>query len=184
MLSTTARLSLIAATLAFAAPAFAQETTTEDTTTTTDMATTDTAAADAGTAPDLTGVQMAIDAAMSAGLIETLTSGEPYTAFVPTNTALEAVADASADVLADQTQAAELIQAYVIPGNVMAADAMTLVTDGGGTATVDSLSGAPLTLAMDGETLTVNGAPVTQPDIMLGNVTIHVIDGVYLPTNE
>ena len=97
---------------------------------------------------------------------------------------LEAVADASADVLADQTQAAELIQAYVIPGNVMAADAMTLVTDGGGTATVDSLSGAPLTLAMDGDTLTVNGAPVTQPDIMLGNVTIHVIDGVYLPTNE
>jgi hypothetical protein len=27
----------------------------------------------------------------------------------------------------------------------------------------------------------VNGAPVVTPDVMLGNVTIHVIDGVFLP---
>lgn len=207
MLSTTARLALLAATLGLAAPAFAQETTTEGTTDTTtegtategttdtgttegtttdtatgDAATTDTATADAGAAPDLSGVSTAIDAATAAGLLETLTSGEEFTAFVPTNEALAAVQDAATDALADQTAAAELIQAYVIPGRVMAADAMSMVEGDGGTSTVDSLSGAPINLMMDGDTLTVNGAPVTQPDLMLGNVVIHVIDGVYLPT--
>ncbi len=159
MLSTTARLTLTAAALAVALPAFAQDAET----------------------PDLSGVQTAIDAATSAGLLETLTSGEAFTAFVPTNEALEAVQDAAADILGDQEQTAQLIQGYVIPGTVLAADAMTLVTDGGGTATVDTLAGRPINLTMDGETLSVNGAPVVTPDVTLGNVTIHVIDGVFLP---
>ncbi len=162
MLSTTARLALTAAALALSAPAWAQEAATET--------------------PDLSGVQTAIDAATTAGLLETLTSGEAYTAFVPTNEAIESVQDAATDILADQEQTAQLIQGYVIEGNVLAADAIALVNDGGGTASVDSLAGTPINLALDGETLTVNGAPVTTPDLQLGNVTVHVIDGVYLPT--
>jgi uncharacterized surface protein with fasciclin (FAS1) repeats len=161
MLPTTARLAVTAAALALAAPAWAQDATTET--------------------PDLSGVQTAIDAATSAGLLETLTSGEAYTAFIPTNEAIESQQEAATAAMEDQAGLATLIQGYVIPGNVLAADAMTLVTDGGGTTTVDSLAGTPIELAMDGETLTVNGAPVTTPDLQLGNVTVHVIDGVYLP---
>lgn len=159
MLSTTARLTLTAAVLALAPPAFAQD----------------------SEMPDLSGVQVAVDAATGAGLLEVLTSGEAYTAFVPTNEALAAVQDAAADILGDQEQTAQLIQGYVIPGTVMAADAVTLVTDAGGTATVESLAGTPINLTVEGETLSVNGAPVVTTDVMLGNVTVHVIDGVFLP---
>jgi uncharacterized surface protein with fasciclin (FAS1) repeats len=157
MLSWNAKIALAAAAALVALPALAQ---------------------DAPAVPELDNASAAIEAATAAGLIETLASGEAYTAFIPTNDALTAVADQAPT---DPAALATLIQGYVIEGNVMAADAMTLVTDGGGTATVDSLGGTPITLAMEGESLTVNGAPVSTPDLMLGNVTIHLIDGAYLP---
>lgn len=168
MLSKTAISTILAASVAFAIPAFAQDAMTDD-------------AMAEGTAPDLTAVSGALEAATSAGLVETLASGEAYTAFVPTNDALAAVQDAATEAMADEAAFSTLIQGYVVSGTVMAADAMTLVTDGGGTATVDSLAGTPLTLAMEGDALTVNGAAVTTPDLMLGNVVIHVIDGAFLP---
>jgi uncharacterized surface protein with fasciclin (FAS1) repeats len=162
MLSLTARTTLLAATALLAAPALAQ---------------------DAAEAPaELAEASTALEAATTLGLVETLASGEAYTAFIPTNDALAAVqGEATDQVMADQAAFSTLVQGYVIPGNVMAADAMTLVTDGGGTATVDSLAGTPIELAMDGETLTVNGQPVGTADLMLGNVTIHLLDGAFLP---
>jgi uncharacterized surface protein with fasciclin (FAS1) repeats len=157
MLSLNAKIALVAAAAFVGLPAVAQ---------------------DAPAVPELDNASTAIDAATSAGLIEILASGEAYTAFIPTNDALSGVLDQAPT---DPEELASLIQGYVISGNVLAADATTLVTDGGGTATVDSLGGTPITLALEGETLTVNGAPVSTPDLALGNVTIHLIDGAYLP---
>lgn len=154
-----------AATITFAALAVAQESGT-------------------GATADLADANAAIEAATMAGLVETLASGGAYTAFVPSNDALAAVQEAATELMGDQAQLATVIQGYVIEGNVMAADAMTLVADGGGTVTVESLAGTPLTLATEGESLTVNGAAVTRPDITLGNVTIHVIDAAFLPGEE
>lgn len=168
MLSLTARTSILAASVAFAGAAFAQDAATDD------MA--------AAPAPELAEASTAIDAATSLGLVETLASGDAYTAFIPTNTALEAVqGEATDSVMADEAAFSTLIQGYVVEGTVMAADAMQMVTDEGGTHTATSLAGTPITLAMDGDALTVNGAPVTTPDLMLGNVTIHIIDGAFLP---
>jgi uncharacterized surface protein with fasciclin (FAS1) repeats len=163
MLSMTARTTVLAATTLLAAPALAQDATAE--------------------APaELAEASTALEAATSLGLVETLASGEAYTAFIPTNDALAAVqGEATDSVMADEAAFATLIQGYVIEGNVMAADAMTLVTDGGGTASVDSLAGTPIELAMEGESLTVNGQPVGTADLMLGNVTIHLLDGAFLP---
>lgn len=159
MLSRTAWTTLTAATVAFAAPAFAQDAALPEETT------------------------AAVEAATAAGVVETLASGDAYTVFIPTNTAIEAVAtsEAATTVMADQAAFATLIQGYAIPGTVLAADAVTLVTDGGGTATVDSLAGTPIELGGTAEALTVNGATVTTPDLAIGNVTVHIIDTAFLP---
>lgn len=162
MLSRITQTLLVAASAALAAPAFAQDA--------------------AATPPELADASMGLEAATTLGLVEMLASGDAYTAFVPSNDALAAVQGEQTDaVMADTAAFTTLVQGYVIPGNVMAADAMTLVTDGGGTATVDSVAGTPLTLAMDGDALTVNGAAVGTPDLMLGNVTIHILDAAFLP---
>jgi uncharacterized surface protein with fasciclin (FAS1) repeats len=154
----TARSIIAVGALALAAPAFAQET------------------------PDLSGVSTAVGAAESLGLVETLASGEAYTAFIPSNEALEAVQGEQTDaVMADEAAFSTLIQGYVIPGNVMAADAIGMVETDGGTHTVDSLAGTPIELTVDGETLLVNGAPVETADLMLGNVTVHVLGAAFLP---
>ena len=177
MPSVTARTALLAAFLA--TPALAQETTTE-----TDSMAADTGAmaADAGTPPELADASLALDAATSLGLVEVLASGDAYTAFIPTNAAIEAVqGDETTAVMADETAFSTLVQGYVVEGTVLAADAIGMVEDEGGTHTATSLAGTPLELALDGDTLTVNGAAVTTPDITLGNVTIHLIDAAFLP---
>lgn len=133
-------------------------------------------------APELADASAAIEVATAAGLVETLASGDAYTAFIPSNDALATVQDAATELAADEAALGAVIQGYVVSGAVMAADAMTLVTDGGGTAMVESLAGTPINLAMEGDALTVNGAPVSTPDLMLGNVVIHIIDGAFLPT--
>ena len=142
----------------FAAPAFAQD-------------------------ADLSGVSMAVEQAQAAGLADAITGGEALTVFVPTNDALQAApADALKGIMDDQSKLASVIQYYAIPGNVMAADAaaMTEATK------VKTLNGEELTIqAVDGKvTLTGSGggtATVVTPDIKVGNVVLHVIDGAPLP---
>ena len=134
-------------------------------------------------AQDMSAVSMSVDAATKAGLAETLTSGEAYTVFVPTNEALGGVPkDALDGIMADEEKLKSVITYYAIPGNVMAADAaaMTEATK------VKTLNGDELTIqAVDGKvTITGSGggtATVVQPDMKVGNVVLHVIDGAPLP---
>ena len=153
---------LAAGTLAFAAPAFAQETPPEE-------------------------ISTAVEAAESAGIIETLTSGGEVTVFVPSNDAIAAAPqDALQMVLSDPALLTSVIQGYAVEGTVMAADAMQMVEDNGGTAEVETLGGTMLSLTMDGESLSVSGegetmASVMTPDLQFGNITIHVLDGAILP---
>ena len=136
-------------------------------------------------AQDMSAVSMSVDAATSAGLAETLTSGEAYTVFVPTNEALQALPqDALGGVTGDAERLKSVITYYAIPGNVMAADAaaMTEATK------VTTLNGQELTIqAVDGK-VTITGAgggtaTVVQPDIKVGNVILHVVDGAPLPAS-
>ena len=129
----------------------------------------------------------AVEAAESAGVVETLTSGDPVTVFVPTNDALEAAPqDALSDLVADQERLAEVIQGYAVSGTVMASDAMTMASDAGGSTTVETLGGGMLTIMAEGDSVMVGPsedamATVVTPDLSLGNVTIHVIDTAFLP---
>ena len=161
MLSRLARTSLVALAMGLAAPAFAQDVPEE--------------------------ISTAVDAAQTAGVVETLVSGDPVTVFVPTNDAIAAAPqDALTDLTSDPERLAEVIQGYAVSGTVMASDAMTMATDAGGSTTVETLGGGTLTVMVDGETVMVGPsedamATVVTPDLSLGNVTIHVIDTAFLP---
>ena len=163
MLSRLAQTSLVAVSLGLAAPALAQDATPPE---------------------EISG---AVEAAQSAGAVDALVGGDPVTVFVPTNDALAAAPqDALADLTSDPERLATVIQGYAVPGTVMAADAMSMATDAGGSTTVESLGGGTLTVMVEGDSVMVGPeggtmATVVTPDLQLGNVTIHVIDTAFLP---
>jgi len=119
----------------------------------------------------------AVDAA---GLVETLSGEGPFTVFAPTDeafaAALEALGLTADELLADTELLTAVLTYHVIPGEVPAADVLTL--DGQSVATVN---GAEVTVTIDGETVMVNDATVSAVDVAASNGVIHVIDSVLLP---
>ena len=135
--------------------------------------------------PDLSGVSTAVEAASTAGLGEAIASTDGMTIFVPSNDAFAAgPQDAIAGLLADPEQLSGVITYYAVPGKVMAADAMALAE--GGPASVTTVNGADLTIMVTDGNVMIEGATgatatVVTPDIEIGNVVLHVVDGLVLP---
>lgn len=132
----------------------------------------------------------ALDAAAQGGSFTTLATaldmadlmanaevGGPFTVFAPTDAAFEQL---SPEVLAELLDPAKkevltrVLGYHVLPKVVRATDAEV--------GTVVTVSGEPLDLSLDGNSLRVNDATVTQTDIVTGNGVIHVIDRVLLPS--
>lgn len=136
---------------------------------------------------DLSGVSEAVGAAEAAGLAQTIASSEGLTVFVPTNDAIAAgPQDAIQDLLADTEQLGSVITYYAVEGQVRAADAIALAEGAGGEAEVATLNGAPLTIVVQDGNVMIRGATgamatVVTPDIEVGNVVLHVVDGLVLP---
>lgn len=127
-------------------------------------------------------VGTAMDAAITSGFLGQLLSGRPYTIFVPSNAALDAVPqDALAQVLDDPTRVAQVIQGYVIEGNVDTDAAIALAREAGGQVSVPSVEGTPIVIAVEGDDLTVNGARVLVPNLGYASIVAHIIDGAFLP---
>ncbi len=113
----------------------------------------------------------------AAGLIETLKGPGPFTVFAPTDEAFAKVPKAQLDaLLADKDKLKAVLLYHVVPGKVMAADAIKL--DG---KSAKMASGAEAKISVMGGTVMVNGAHVTSADIAASNGVIHVIDAVILP---
>jgi uncharacterized surface protein with fasciclin (FAS1) repeats len=113
----------------------------------------------------------------AAGLIETLKGPGPFTVFAPTDEAFAKVPKATLDALLADKEALKAVLLYhVVPGKVMAADAIKL--DG---KSAKMASGAEAKVSVMGGTVMVNQAHVTQADIAAKNGVIHVIDAVILP---
>lgn len=134
---------------------------------------------------DITTLSASVQAAQTAGLADTITSAEALTVFVPTNEAIGALPkDALADVTGDAEKLKSVISYHAIPQAVSAEQAMEMTKDG--ETTVKTLAGTELTLMSSDGKVMIKGAgggtaTVTQPDVKVGNVTIHVIDGAILP---
>jgi transforming growth factor-beta-induced protein len=116
-----------------------------------------------------------LEAAQVAGLVDTLSGEGPYTVFAPTDEAFAAVDPATLDaLLADPEALADVLLYHVVPGEVYAADVVTL--DSATTA-----QGSDVSITVDGDTVMINDATVTATDIQASNGVIHVIDSVLLP---
>ena len=148
----------------------------------TDAATEETTAeadivATAQAAGDFTTLAAALEAA---GLVETLQGEGPYTVFAPTDAAFEAALTdlglTADELLADTETLSSILLYHVVEGEVPAEDVVGL--DG---QSVPTVNGAEVEITVDGETVMVNDATVTQADVFASNGVIHVIDTVLVP---
>jgi uncharacterized surface protein with fasciclin (FAS1) repeats len=129
------------------------------------------------------------NAVNSADLVETLQGAGPFTVFAPTNEAFAALPAGTVETLLMPENLATLqkvLTCHVVAANAMSADAMSMIEADGGSHVVDTVGGCKLTLAMDGDMLTVTDeqggvATVTIADVVQSNGVIHVVDKVLLP---
>lgn len=130
-----------------------------------------------------------VAAVKAAGLAETLSGPGPFTVFAPTNAAFDKLPAGTVDTLVKPESKKALtgiLTYHVVPGRMTAADLAKAIADGGGTATLTTVQGGPLTATSNGGTITLTDAKggksqVTQGDVMQSNGVIHVIDTVLMP---
>jgi transforming growth factor-beta-induced protein len=113
----------------------------------------------------------------AAGLVETLKGEGPFTVFAPTDEAFAKLDKALLDDLLkpeNKDTLVAILTYHVVPGKVTAADVVKLTS-------AKTVQGEEITIKVDGNTVMVNDAKVTQTDIAASNGVIHVIDTVILP---
>ncbi len=115
-----------------------------------------------------------VAAVTAAGLVDTLKGEGPFTVFAPTDEAFAALPEGTVEALLEDIPTLTAILTYhVVPGTVMSTD----LADG---MMAETVNGASVTIGV-GDSVTVDGATVTQADIVASNGVIHVIDTVILP---
>ncbi len=126
-----------------------------------------------------------VAAVTEAGLVETLSSEGPFTVFAPTNAAFADALEAlglTADELLASDDLAGILTYHVVAGNLLAADVLAAVEQGGGEAMVETVNGASITVTVEDGMVVLNGtATVAIADLVAGNGVVHVIDAVILP---
>jgi len=116
-----------------------------------------------------------LTAATEAGLVETLQGDGPLTVFAPTDKAFAALPDGTIEALLKDKQALrEILLFHVVPGKVMAKDALKA----GSAMTV---YGQPISIGMTDSQPHVNDANIIKTDVKASNGVIHVIDKVIMP---
>ncbi|WP_417611213.1 fasciclin domain-containing protein [Parasphingorhabdus sp.] len=136
--------------------------------------------------PDFSTLVTAITAA---DLGETLAGEGPFTVFAPTNEAFDKVdPDTLSALLTPEKKddLAALLTYHVVAGKLMAEDVVKAITDGGGTATLTTVQGAPLKATLDGDKVILEDvaggkSTVILTDVDASNGVIHAIDTVVMP---
>ena len=112
-----------------------------------------------------------------AGLVATLKGQGPFTVFAPTDAAFAKLPAGTVDDLLrpeNKAKLAAILTYHVVPGRVMAADAVRLEE-------AETVNGATVDVRADGGSVMINDAKVTAADVAASNGVIHVIDTVILP---
>ncbi len=118
-----------------------------------------------------------LEAVRAAGLTRQLKTEGPYTVFMPTDTAFAHIdEDEWNAVKKDPQKLARVIRYHMVGGKVKVTEVKP-----GPTRTDE---GQPLTLKSDNGMVTVNGARVTDSDLVADNGIIHGIDGLLLPPEK
>lgn len=129
------------------------------------------------------------NALTTAGVSEKL-AGQPFTLFAPTDQAFAAVPQPMTQWLMDPNNTeslAKVLTYHVVPGRVTAQDLFAQIKAGGGKATLTTVEGETLTFTEVEGNIKVDGTQgssgyITQPDVEQSNGTVHVINGVLMPT--
>ena len=129
-----------------------------------------------------------VAAVLEAELAETLSGEGPFTVFAPTNdafaAALEALGITAEDLLASPDLGG-ILTYHVVAGKLMAADVISAIEAGYGTALVETVNGASITVeVVDGNVIIDGAATVISTDLEAGNGVVHVIDAVILPPSN
>ncbi len=130
-----------------------------------------------------------VAAATAAGLVDTLSSAGPFTVFAPTNAAFAKLPAGTVDTLLkpeNKVTLAKILTYHVVAAKVTAAQLIDMITAGGGSATLTTVSGGKLIAKVVGGKVVLTDekggmATVTATDLMGSNGIIHVTDTVSLP---
>lgn len=116
-----------------------------------------------------------VTAVKAAGLVETLKGAGPFTVFAPTDDAFKKLPAGTVEgLLKDTAKLKQVLTYHVVPGKVMAADVVKLKE-------AKTVQGQSVKIAVNGGTVSVDGAKVVKADVAASNGVIHVIDTVILP---
>lgn len=186
ILFTTAAVVALAACSSEAPPAAADETSTDAMMDSSEMTEPGTVVDVAVGNPDFSTLVTALSAA---DLGETLAGEGPFTVFAPTNEAFDKVDPDTLNALLTPEKKDDLtalLTYHVVAGKLMAADVVKAITDGGGTATLTTVQGAPLKATLDGDKVILEDATggkstVILTDVDASNGVIHAIDTVVMP---
>ncbi len=130
-----------------------------------------------------------VAAVKAAGLVDTLTGEGPFTVFAPVNAAFNRLPAGTVETLLKPENKAMLqsvLTYHVVPGKLTAADLMSRIRAGGGSARLTTAQGGMLTARMSGRNIVLTDAKggtatVIQGDVMQSNGVIHVTNAVSLP---
>ena len=112
----------------------------------------------------------------AAGLPDALAAKGPFTVFAPTDGAFKRLPSGAYDrLLKDSAKLKAVMNYHVVSGYLTAKDMKS--------GDVMTLQGSTLTAAVSSSDVQVNGALITQPDLVATNGIVHTIDEVILPKN-
>ncbi len=130
-----------------------------------------------------------VAAVKAAGLVDTLSGAGPFTVFAPTNEAFDKLPAGTVDTLVkpeNKDTLTKILTYHVVAGRMTSKDIAAAIKAGGGTATLTTVQGEPLTATMKMGKLVLTDAKggismVTIKDVMQSNGVIHVVDTVLMP---
>lgn len=119
-----------------------------------------------------------VAAVTEADLVDTLNSAEALTVFAPTDCAFAEFDQATLEAaMADPTGLLTTVLGFHVVPERLSSEDLAGVTE------LETFTGEVLTVAADGETITLNdgAATVQVPDIETANATVYLIDAVMVP---
>lgn len=114
-------------------------------------------------------------AVQTAGLAETLGQPGPYTVFAPTDAAFDQLPPGALDRLLENPDQLRNVLTYHVVSGELTAEALQ------GMSSVQTLSGETLPVRVQGGSVYVGNALVTNPGVEASNGVVHVINGVLMP---
>lgn len=120
-----------------------------------------------------------VTAVGEAGLVDTLNSDGPFTIFAPANPAFEEFSQEELDaLLADTDTLTSVLTLHVVPGEKLSSADLAEMDS------VPTVNGADITIeaAEDGSIMVNGQASVGCADVSTANATVHIIDGVLMPS--